>query len=288
MARSRGFQHRGVEVRALLAATALALLIAGCDADVGGGSSSPGVDPTESSLRPSSSQSTHTSPAGHVVVPNFAADPIRVAVKGARALGLRTRLVRGPGTACLPNRTVVQQRPAYGAKVEVGTRVRLVINVNTHLGGCGLDLPPVSKDLRRIAERFVHFARTPQPRQFALPVDTPVELFVGGALQNVIPSGRINDPQEWRTCPEGGYAARSCPISALTPFAHYPGPIAATTQAPVHLCVPAWKLPERLNVYRSVTLTPDEGRDCTSYFAVQLFVNDVGQIVAVHLVLSDP
>jgi hypothetical protein len=105
----------------------------------------------------------------------------------------------------------------------------------------------------------------------------------------VIPAARITERTQWETCPGGvGYAARSCPISPLTPFEFYPGPIAATSQAPAHVCVPAWDLPERLDGYRTVTLTPDEGRDCTSYFAVQLFVNDVGQIVAVNLVLSEP
>lgn len=149
-------------------------------------------------------------------------------------------------------------------------------------------LPPVTEDLRSISELFLDFARSSDPEHPGPPADTSIDLYVGGELQKVIPASRINDRQEWRTCPEGGYAARSCPISPLLPFANYPGPIEVTSQPPAHVCVPEWRLPERLYVYRSVTLTPDESRDCTSYFAIQLFVNDVGQIVAANLVLSDP
>jgi hypothetical protein len=210
-----------------------------------------------------------------------------VARTTALVVGLRPHVTRGGQSACLPNRAVVQQRPAAGRKVAPGTRVVLIIN--TKVGECGLDLPPVSKDLRRVADLFTAFARHPHEPRLGLPVDTSVELFVGGELQKVIPAAESTERRQWETCPGGvGYAARSCPISPLIPFEFYPGPIAATSQAPAHACVPAWELPERLDAYRSVTLTPDESRDCTSYFAVQLFVNDVGQIVAVNLVLSEP
>jgi hypothetical protein len=37
-----------------------------------------------------------------------------------------------------------------------------------------------------------------------------------------------------------------------------------------------------------VTLAPDEDLDCTSYWAIQLFVNDVGQIVAANVVWAEP
>lgn len=37
-----------------------------------------------------------------------------------------------------------------------------------------------------------------------------------------------------------------------------------------------------------MTLTPDEPLGCTDYWAVQLFVNDVGQVVAVNTVLAEP
>ncbi len=148
---------------------------------------------------------------------------------------------------------------------------------------------PVSVDLRRIGELFVDFARSADPDHYGPPADTPIELFVGGVLQTVVPSTRIPDRDAWQTCPGGiGYAARSCPISPLTPLEEYPGPIAMTAEPPAHVCAHPTELPERLDVYRAVTLAADETLDCTSYFGVQLFVNDVSQIVAVNLVLSEP
>jgi hypothetical protein len=149
---------------------------------------------------------------------------------------------------------------------------------------------PVSEDLRRIGELFVDFARSADPdHHHGPPADTPIELFIGGVLAKVIPSTRTADRREWQACPGGiGYAARSCPISPLTPLEEYPGPIAMTTEPPAHVCAHPTELPEQLDVYRYVTLAADAGLDCTSYFGVQLFVNDVGQVVAVNLVLSEP
>ena len=39
---------------------------------------------------------------------------------------------------------------------------------------------------------------------------------------------------------------------------------------------------------RTVTLTPDEGRSCVDYFAVELEVADDGRLEAVNLIRSDP
>jgi len=222
------------------------------------------------------------------VIPDFIADPVRVARKSARVLGLRPRVVNGAGSACLPKRTVLEQRPAPGTQVVADRRVLLVIN-SGGFGKCGLDLPPAGHDLRRIADLFVDFARGNDPQRHGLPADAPIDLYVGGVLRRVIPTNKIADRRQWQVCPGGiGYAARSCPISALTPFVGYPGPIAATIRAPAHACLHATELPGSLDVHRAVTLTPDENRDCTSYFAVQLFVNGAGQVIAVNLVLSEP
>ncbi len=220
-----------------------------------------------------------------MVIPDFTEKPVGVARMTALALGLRARVVNSAGSACLPRRTVLEQRPAQGTQVAAGSRVLLVIN-SGGFGTCGLHLPAAPRDLRRIADLFADFARDKSPGP---PADTPVDLYVGGVLQRAIPSGDVSDRRQWRVCPGGiGYAARSCPISALVPFVEYPGPIAATTRPPTHPCLAATELPGSLEVYRAVTLTPDENRDCTSYFAVQLFVNDAGQIIAVNLVLSEP
>jgi len=270
---------RPMSMKALAVAIALAVLAVGCDADGDAGVPEPDGSP---------SRSLRTSPDARVVIPDFVGTRAWGAREEAQALGLRPKVFSGLGSACLPRRGVMEQRPAPGTRVATGSRVVLVVN-GRGVGDCGLGLPPAAADLRRIGGLFVDFARGTEPAHEGPPADTPVELFIGGVLARVIPTARMADRHEWRACPGGiGYAARSCPVSPLTPFREYPGPIAMTTEPPAHVCAHPTALPESLDVYRSVTLTPDEGRDCTSYFGVQLFVNDVGQIVAVSLVLSDP
>jgi hypothetical protein len=123
-----------------------------------------------------------------------------------------------------------------------------------------------------------------------VPADTPIDLYVGGVLAKTIPSEQQGDQSAWQGCPDGGdhYAARDCPISALAPLSDWAGRIAITSEAPSHPCAHPAKLPSSLLAYGDVTLTPDAGLDCTSYFAVQLFVNDVGQIVAANVVWAEP
>ncbi|CAN5169814.1 hypothetical protein BH09ACT12_BH09ACT12_16010 [soil metagenome] len=199
-------------------------------------------------------------------------------------LGLRATVYTGVLTSCLPTRQVVRTKPAAGAERTPGALVRVVTTGGGN-GVCGLDLPAVTADLERVGRRFVDFAR----EGGSPPADAPVELFIGGKLYRTIASDRFDEPEAWQACPGGvGYAGRSCPISALTELVDYPGPIAITSDPPTHPCAHPTAPPERLAAYRSMTLTPDEDRDCSSWFGIQLFVNDVDQVVAVNVVLSEP
>jgi hypothetical protein len=144
-----------------------------------------------------------------------------------------------------------------------------------------------SDDLRGVAERFLGFARGDRD---GVPADTPIDLYVGGILAKSIPSEQQGDRSAWQGCPTGvdSYAGRDCPISALEPLAEWSGPIAFSAAAPKHPCAHPSQVPSPLSAYGAVTLTPAADLDCTSYFAVRLFVNDVGQIVAVDVVWAEP
>jgi len=261
---------------AAIAIAALTLLAPGCDAD--------SDDGPDTATKPS--PTTPTS----VVVPDLDGSTARDARAAVRELGLHARVIPGAETACVPAHEVIRQKPPAGTEVATGSRVRIRVNVGAK-GQCGLDLPRADADLRGVAKRFVALARsTSGGADTPIPVDTPVELFVGGVRQRTIPAERAAERSSWQACPgdDGVDAALGCPVSVLRPFRTYPGPIAATGEPPAHSCLRTTPLPDRLDVYRSVTLTPDEERDCSSYFAVQLFVNDVGQIVAANLVVSEP
>jgi hypothetical protein len=175
--------------------------------------------------------------------------------------------IRGPGAV------VKHQQPSAGAVVAPGDAVHL-------------NLLSASTDLQGVAERFLQFARG---RLDGIPADAPVDLYIGGVLVKTISSEEQSQRDAWLACPdEGSYAGRTCPVSALTPLANHQGRIAFTESEPAHPCAHPADLPDSLRAYQTVTLTPEEDQDCTSYFAVQLFVNDVSQIVAVNVVMSEP
>lgn len=81
--------------------------------------------------------------------------------------------------------------------------------------------------------------------------------------------------------------ASTCPYSALRLIAGSAHGVVITSAAPSHPCMHA-PPPARLSVYRAVTVTGRGSPTCVEYFAVQLFVNDVGQVAAVNLVMSEP
>ncbi|MFN8192750.1 MAG: PASTA domain-containing protein [Nocardioidaceae bacterium] len=270
--------------RVLAASLALVFLVLGCDAtdtpsptarSTGTASPSPGTPPAAPSAR-------------RMIIPDIAGQRVSFARAMMRERGLEVATVRGAGSACVPPHVVVAQRPRAGRRIALGSRVTLVISPEWP-GVCGRHLPPASPELRDIGRLFVDYARGSESGPDSLPADTPVDFYIGGLLAKVVPSRQLADRSAWQGCPgEVSYAGRTCPVSLFAPFLAYPGPIAMTSQAPRHPCVRQRRLPAELGVYRSVTLTPDENSDCTSYFAVQLFVNEVHQIVAVNLVMSEP
>jgi hypothetical protein len=164
-----------------------------------------------------------------------------------------------------------------------GTWVIVMVNEGG-TGHCGLDLPPADHTRDRAARAFLRFAR----HGGHPPIDTPVRLYLGGWLIDTLPASRAADPRAWRVCPEAGaYAARTCPLSAVDALRDHIGPVAVTSRLPLHPCVHRGSIPGA-TADRAVTLTPDETLTCVDYVAVQLMVNDVGQVTAVNLVLSEP
>ena len=148
------------------------------------------------------------------------------------------------------------------------------------------DPTPLPDGLNGVGPRFLAFARgeleTP-------PVDTPVDLYVGRIFVEAISSEQAGDRLAYRVCgPEGGYAGRTCPFSAVDVLAGYDGEVTATTNPPSHPCLHPARMPDELVAYRTLVLTATAPLTCVDYFAVELSVNDVDQIVAVDLLLTEP
>ena len=147
--------------------------------------------------------------------------------------------------------------------------------------GPGLDLPPAEADLERVARAFLRFARG----GVGPPVDTPVELYLGGRFVRMLPNAEAGDRAAWAVCPEGAsYAGRTCPFSAVDRLADTPR-VAVSFEQPRHPCAHPPRMP---GAGGRVTLEPDASLTCVDWFAVQLLVNDVGQVTSVDLVHAEP
>lgn len=230
-------------------------------------------------------------PRAQVSVPDVTGLRAGPATVQLNEVGLRVRRVTVMGTACRPRGRVLGQTPRVGADVQTGRRVRIELNSGA-ARMCGLEAERANEDLQRVATAFVRFAqgRNAQGKRPGPPVDTPITLLVGGGEVKVIDGEAQSRPRAWASCPTSGtYAGRTCPINPLRAIAAHFGPLALIAQLPTHPCAhPQLVTPGDVGATQAVTITPDEALDCTSWWAVELFVNDVGQVVAVNTVRAEP
>jgi hypothetical protein len=265
---------------------AVALAAAGCSVD-----SAPESEPTrassvDSESTPASSATTSPSAPVDVRVPDVTGARAGRATTVLTEVGLTVRRLDVMGTACRARGEVLAQRPGAGTVMLTGQRVRIEVNIGA-MRDCGLDAERATTDLQRVATAFVRFARGKSPSP---PVDTPVILLVGGVRTKVIPGEAQLMPRAWASCPAGGhYAGRTCQINPIRAIVDHSGPLAFLAQLPTHSCAhPRPVTPGEVGATYAVAITPDELLDCTSFWAVELLVNDVGQVVAVNTVWAEP
>lgn len=130
-------------------------------------------------------------------------------------------------------------------------------------------------------------------RDFAQGGDVPpladqVDLYLGNAFTGIVTEA--DDRAAWATCTEvGEYADRDCPLSPLdvlagSPRVNYTGTADRT-------CLPRYgPIPPDLRELDRVVIVPVRGAvdSCLDEFAVQLFNNDEGELVAVSTLLGEP
>jgi hypothetical protein len=137
-----------------------------------------------------------------------------------------------------------------------------------------------------IGHRFVDFARG---NSDSLPIDTPVALYLGHQRVATTGDGDSSVRASWRVCRQ--YAGRICPFSALDTLASYDGPLRLAdhpaTPAPCLATLVPTPPTDAGGTHVAVVL-PAGTTTCLDGFEVDVYSNDVGQIVAVDLVLSEP
>lgn len=257
---------------------AAALVLGGCSSTAAPDSSVGVAASSDNLVLPASSDT--------VVVPDVSGLKVGPATSSLKASGLTVRRLDVLGTACRPRGEVLGQRPRAGRLVDEGRQVAIEVNSGA-LGDCGLDAVRADRELRKVAGRFVRFARG---NAEGPPADTPIILMLGGGRTKMLAGERQHRVRAWGSCPGGGsYAGWTCPINPVRLLRNPVGPLAYLAEPPDHPCAhPQPATPAEVGASRSVSITPDEGRDCTSFWTVQLFVDDVGQVVAVNTVLSEP
>ena len=132
-------------------------------------------------------------------------------------------------------------------------------------------------------------------RAFARGSDLPevageVQLYLGNALTGVLTRRQAADRRAWATCTEiGSYAGATCPLSPLTALRQHAA--VAYTDKPTELCLATYgPLPPDLRKLTRTTIVPRKGSidTCAKNFAIQLFTDDDGDLVAVSTLLGEP
>lgn len=122
------------------------------------------------------------------------------------------------------------------------------------------------------------------------PLAAQVDLYLGNAFTGVVARARAGDPKAWATCTEvGDYAGRACPLSPLDVLAGHRR--VAYVDAPDSTCLQTYgPVPPDLRKLHQVAIVPAAGSvdSCIDDFAVQLFSDEDGALVAVSLLMGEP
>jgi hypothetical protein len=122
------------------------------------------------------------------------------------------------------------------------------------------------------------------------PLAAQVDLYLGNAFTGFVTRAQARRPQAWGTCTEvGEYAGRACPLSPLDVLTGHRA--VAYVAAPDSRCLKTYgPVPPDLRKLTRVAIVPAPGSvdSCIDDFAVQLFSNDQGELVAVSLLMGEP
>jgi hypothetical protein len=175
----------------------------------------------------------------------------------------------GSRTAYITNPISVACDSAWAIQIRYDNPDRLVaVNVMS-------TVPDPERDARDVADRFIAFARGVKD---TLPVDTPVRLFQNETYVRTLSAAEVEDRASYRTCD-----ARPCAFSALEVIRKVTEKPALRRSPYVKTCLEAHTpvLTAGETGASASVLISDVDHPCD--WGVQLWINDVGQIVAIDL-----
>lgn len=217
-----------------------------------------------------------------VKVPALIGRQQAVAVQILRGAGLRPRIEEAPA-ACSQLHSIVTQDPAPGELLNPGG----VVLLGTATRSAGMPMCPnktTSRD-RAIVAAFSRFA----DHQVTFgSFDTPIALGLGDTLVKTVSPAKSRTADAW-VLDTTGYAEREGSVSALDLVRNNLGNLRVTS-GPHPTCVgPTAEVPRSLSNGGSlVSIQPRRYSTCIDWWSVDLFVNDVGQIVGVNVSLGSP
>lgn len=197
------------------------------------------------------------------------------ALRRAEDWGFAVRVVRR-FEACRPAGVVVDQMPAAGTKVLADRRVIIVVaNRRSSEISCGEGI--ASAHDHRLATMLYSFSREPQGN--AAPWAPRVTLSASdGQAHMTVTDRQAVHPSQWR------FDEPFAQVSILDVLASSRGRFRVDV-GPRSRCVGPVRPPLRtFQRLRQITITPSAPLDsCLEWWAVDLYVNDVGQIEGVSL-----
>jgi hypothetical protein len=265
------------------AVAAAVIVVAATGALILGGNDQPTtvgpVDATEASS--STTAPTNQTADGEIVaVPALLRLDQDQATRILELLGLTVAVSNGR-TDCDHVGVVLGQDPDAESRLPIGSTVTIRVGVSAGAYVCD-----VASDDRRVAHLFEDFADNPS---IGGPFDTPVGIGLGGRLVKTLTPEQLSDPAQWRS-PLNGYAARTGLVSALDLLREH-AVTRQITDAPDSPCASVLQpaLASLTGGGHRVRIQPPEGStSCLDWWSVDLYVNDVGQVVGVDVILSEP
>lgn len=160
-------------------------------------------------------------------------------------------------------------------------------DVETACGGDCLRVE-VGSESETLVRDFVAFARAPGGRSFfAIPWADRLWLGLATASQREVPSSKLRQPLAWRL-PEKHFDGWSGPFSALRTIDDGPTKLSASSGRHKHCAGPPIRSPKQVRTLHQISIQPAEYATCLDWFAVDLFVDETGEVRAVQLELFGP
>ena len=185
--------------------------------------------------------------------------------------GLAVEVVEVP-TDEGPGGRLIETRPDVGSVVSVGSTVSLMVAT-------------ASDENRSVVNLFHRFANNPTGGG---PFDTPISLGLGGRLVKTITTEESYDEDAW-VIDVTDYAERDGTVSALELLRQSDGNFRVVTGEHRGCPGPGAKAPLDLSGGgRLLSIQPRQFDSCIDWWSVDLYVNDVQQVVGVDVHLGSP